>query len=267
MAPDSTSFIGSIPELYDRHLGPVFFDPYAADLAARIDPGALPLLDLASGTGRLTGPLLKRVGAANATVVALDLNPAMQQIAKRRVTDRRARVVTGNAMALPCANGTFAQAVCQFGFMFFGDKVRAAAEVRRVLRPNGVFLFNLWSSIAENPLAEIAVRVVGQFFTSAPPTFYHVPFGYFDHDRIRTDLRGGGFHSIEIATVDLPGQCESAAHIATGLVKGSPIAAEIAERATAPADAITKAVAAELERVFGAGSFQVPMRALVVRAA
>jgi hypothetical protein len=29
-------FAGSIPELYDRYLGPLIFEPYARDLAARL---------------------------------------------------------------------------------------------------------------------------------------------------------------------------------------------------------------------------------------
>ena len=36
MAETNLSFSGSIPQLYDRYLGPVFFEPYAADLARRV---------------------------------------------------------------------------------------------------------------------------------------------------------------------------------------------------------------------------------------
>ena len=51
-------FAGSIPQLYDRHLGPWLFAPYAADLARRLalQPPAR-LLEIACGTGVVTRAL------------------------------------------------------------------------------------------------------------------------------------------------------------------------------------------------------------------
>jgi SAM-dependent methyltransferase len=264
MSADPVSFVGSVPELYDRHMGPVFFTPYAADLAARVDPARLPLFELASGTGRLTAALLDSIGGA--PVTALDLNFGMQRVARSRISNRRARWVTGDALSLPFNDRSFAQAVCQFGVMFFPDKTRAAAEMKRVPTQGGAFLFNVWDSLELNPLARVARDVLGRFFPVDPPTFFQVPFGYFDRDRIRRDLRDGGFASAEIETVDLRGRCESARHIAIGLVQGSPLVGAIQERGTASPAAITDAVADALERQFGSGSFEAPMRALVVRA-
>lgn len=48
-------FAGSIPELYDTHMVPLIFEPYAADLAARLavrPPGQV--LETAAGTGVVT---------------------------------------------------------------------------------------------------------------------------------------------------------------------------------------------------------------------
>src|SRR5258705_14009353 len=51
----SAQFTGSIPAAYDRFLGPMLFEPYAADLAARLTvPPAAAVLELACGTGILT---------------------------------------------------------------------------------------------------------------------------------------------------------------------------------------------------------------------
>jgi SAM-dependent methyltransferase len=263
-ARNASSFVGSIPELYDRHLGPVFFDPSAADLSARVDPAAAPLLDLAAGTGRLTAPLMDRLNGG--MLVALDLNGAMQHVARARVRSPRVRFVRGDAMRLPFGDAVFSQVACQHGIMFFPDKARAASEVRRVLKPGGSFLLNVWTGLDENPLGEIADRVITRFFPSDPPRFYHVPFGYGDPARIRADLQGGGFRSIQIEAVDLCGPCASAAHIAVGLVKGSPIAVSIQERATVSPDTIVDALAQELERRFGTGAFVVPIKILSITA-
>jgi len=32
-----TAFVGAVPELYTRNMGPMFFEPYAADLANRLN--------------------------------------------------------------------------------------------------------------------------------------------------------------------------------------------------------------------------------------
>ena len=37
MTSSDAMFAGSIPAAYDRYLGPMFFEPYAQDLALRIE--------------------------------------------------------------------------------------------------------------------------------------------------------------------------------------------------------------------------------------
>jgi len=36
MPDNHAAFVGAIPENYDRYLGPVIFEPYAADLVMRL---------------------------------------------------------------------------------------------------------------------------------------------------------------------------------------------------------------------------------------
>src|ERR1043165_4405878 len=52
----TSRFVGTIPELYDRHLGPLLFEQYAADLAGRLKlpPSATAVLEIAAGTGIVT---------------------------------------------------------------------------------------------------------------------------------------------------------------------------------------------------------------------
>ena len=75
------------------------------------------------------------------------LDPAVSVGTSRVVTWRQA-----DAMNLPFADSTFDVVVCQFGAMFFPDKAAAFAETRRVLRPGGTFLFNVWDRIEDNEL-------------------------------------------------------------------------------------------------------------------
>ena len=52
-------FRGSIPALYDEHLGPLIFAPYADDLASRLAGlGHDRILETAAGTGLVTRALV-----------------------------------------------------------------------------------------------------------------------------------------------------------------------------------------------------------------
>src|SRR4051812_30471801 len=211
MAIDSAAFVGSVPELYDRHLGPVFMEPYARDLAGRVQvPSGGRLLELACGTGKLTRELVAAL-PATVTIDATDLNDAMLAVARTRVAAQNVRWSTADALSLPFEPGQFDAAVCQFGVMFFPDKAQAARQVRRVLKPGGSYWFNVWGTLDENPISRVSHHAVGALSDGDPPLFYTVPFGYNDRDRIAADLRAGGFTTVDIEVMDKQAEAESAA--------------------------------------------------------
>ena len=123
-----TAFTGSIPEIYHRCLGPLLFEPYAKDLAARLRAVKLPpnprILELACGTGIVTRELLSSLPSAHIT--ATDLNEAMLDIARKQLgpaaADPRLRFQQADACKLPFPDRSFDVIVCQYGMMFFSDK-------------------------------------------------------------------------------------------------------------------------------------------------
>jgi hypothetical protein len=129
-----------------------------------------------------------------------------------------------------------------------------------------VFLFNVWGTLDENPVARLAHDVIGDFFASDPPRFYNVPFGYHDPAQITADLRHANFSNIAVETVDVTGRAPSAAHLAIGLVQGSPVSHAIRERATAPVGVVTDALADAIRRRFGTAEIRVALRAHVFAA-
>ena len=117
-------FAGSIPQVYERYLVPLIFAPYALDLARRVAARApVQVLEIAAGTGVVTRELAT-VLSAGASITATDLNQPMLDHAASIGTARRVEWRQADAMALPFADGSFDAVVCQFGVMFFPDKVR-----------------------------------------------------------------------------------------------------------------------------------------------
>ena len=77
MIATDTAFAESIPQNYDKYLGPLIFEPYGRDLGQRLR--RLPLeriLETAAGTGIVTRELV-RVLPPSVAIVATDLNQAM----------------------------------------------------------------------------------------------------------------------------------------------------------------------------------------------
>jgi ubiquinone/menaquinone biosynthesis C-methylase UbiE len=176
MSASDKLFAGSIPEIYERLLAPLLFEPFANDLAERvlkIGPGDI--LETAAGTGVLTRAIASRL-SPSAHIVATDLNQPMPDKAKALVgRDGRIEWRQADAQALPFAKESFDAVVCQFGMMFLPDKVRGYAEARRVLRPGGWLVFNVWDKISENDFADVVTEALATVFPDDPRGSWRAP--------------------------------------------------------------------------------------------
>jgi SAM-dependent methyltransferase len=259
MISADSNFSSSIAALYDRLLGPMLFRPYAEDLARRVAaarPGAI--LETAAGTGIVTEAILRAVPAG--TVVATDLNQAMLDQAAARIVSPRLSFRQADALALPFPDASFDLVACQFGAMFFPDRVLGFGEARRVLRPGGMFLFSVWDRIEANPATDLTARAVASLFPADPPDFFaRVPFGYHDKAWVEADLRAAGFVRIEAETVTLRSRLGSAREAAEGLCLGTPLRSEIEARGSL--EAATEAAAAALAPLVGPDGLDAPMSA------
>jgi SAM-dependent methyltransferase len=266
MTDPNARFVGTIPASYDRFLGPMLFEPYADDLVRRLafKPGSA-VLELAAGTGILT-KRLRHAMPADARLTATDLNQPMLDLAQANVKLPGIRWEVADAQAIPFPAASFDAVVCQFGVMFFPDKPRACREIRRVLKPGGVFVFNVWGPVDVNPLGRIAKATVSRYFTSDPPTFFDVPFGYSDETTIRTVLRDAAFDRVSIERVEFRAQSPSAHEAAQGIIGGNPTLMAIQERATATPEQVIDAAAKAIAREFGDHPLRVPTVALVIQA-
>lgn len=266
LQPGDDAFSSAIPRLYDEHFVPMLFDPYARDLIERVaarSPSRV--LELAAGTGAVTRQLAARL-PIDVPIVATDLNQPMLDRAAAVGTVRPVEWRRADAMALPFEDGTFDLVVCQFGAMFFPDRPRAYAEARRVLRPGGTFLFNVWDRLADNEISRAVMDELTELFPDNPPTFMdRIPHGYYDHAAIARDLAAGGFASPpDLVRVTLRTRAPSAAIAALALCQGTPMAHEILARDPRGLDPTTQAVAQRLQRRYGTGAIEGKMQAIVV---
>ncbi|MCI0467334.1 MAG: methyltransferase domain-containing protein [Beijerinckiaceae bacterium] len=266
MTASGKLFAGKIPEIYDRLLVPLIFESYARDLALRLaNPGPPEILETAAGTGVLTralAPLLP----PQARITATDLNqPMIDYAASRQPRDTRIIWRQADALALPFEDQKFDAAACQFGVMFFPDKVQGYREAYRVLKPGGHFLFNVWDKIAENEFADTVNAALAELFPQDPPDFLaRMPYGYFDTGRIREELAQAGFATISFEAREEVSRAASPLDAAIAYCQGTPLRAEIEARGPLCLEESTQMAAGTLAQKFGSGPIEGRIRAYVI---
>jgi SAM-dependent methyltransferase len=169
-------------------------------------------------------------------------------------------------MELPFGDGTFDAVVCQFGVMFFPEKSKAFSEARRVLRPGGVFIFNVWDRIKENEFADTIGTAIESLFPRDPPRFLsRTPHGYYDRPTIERDLAHGGFTALpQITTVAARSRANSARLPAIAYCQGTPLRNEIEARDASRLDEATDVAAEAIAQRFGRGSVDGKIQAHIV---
>jgi len=263
MAATDKAFSGTVAALYESHMVPMLFMPYAVEMAARVAAHSPhDVLEIAAGTGAVTAELLARL-PREATITATDLNQAMLDVAAAKISDRRVRMRSCDAQNLPFPDASFDAAVCQFGAMFFPDKLTAYREARRVLRTGGTYFASVWDDLESNPLAAVVQEAVAAAFPDNPPGFFRrTPHGYFDVSAITATLSEAGFANVESEKLTLPCRASSAEHVARAFCQGTPLRPEIEQRAAQRLDEITDRAAQALREAFGKGPVETTMRAI-----
>jgi len=127
-------------ELYDRFVGR-YGEELGQALVARagLQPDGR-ALDVGAGTGKLTGVLSEKVGPEN--VAAVD--PSEPFVAALRERFPGVDVRLGTAEELPFADGSFDAVFAQLVINFLSDPERGAAQMRRVVREEGVVAAAVW---------------------------------------------------------------------------------------------------------------------------
>jgi SAM-dependent methyltransferase len=252
-------FAGAIPALYERSMGPMLFQPYAEDLAARARVLApRRLLEVAAGTGIATRALAAAL--PETAITATDLNQAMLDYAATALKASHVVFRQADGQALPFGDASVDLVACQFGIMFFPDRVQGFREARRLLAPGGRYLFSVWADLGANDFAQTITEELEARFPEDPPRFLmRTPHGHHNIAHLTRDLAVAGFGEVKVESVDKVSRAPSARDAAVGYCQGSPLRAEIEARGDL--EAVTAAVTEALAARFGAGPVEGRLRA------
>ena len=251
---------------YDQFLGPLFFEPYAIEVAKRIDPSPISFaLEIAAGTGRVTRHIRERI-AASARLIASDISEEMLAEAKKKLNHLDIEWQNIDAQQLPFRDNSIDLVVCCFGYMFVPDKPKAFAEAYRVLKPGGVFLFTTWDKLEHNAASHTSRSLAEKYLKGPLPESYNLAVSMSDEVVIRGLLEKTGFSKIFIEKVELFSVCPTGKEAATGMVEGGFVFKEIRKRNPEWIDEIKVELEKELSEKFGAAPMIAPMSAVISQA-
>lgn len=251
---------------YDDFLGPLFFEPYAIEVAKRIDPAPVSIaLEIAAGTGRVTRHIRERI-AASSKLIASDISAEMLAEAKKKLSHLDIDWQNIDAQQLPFGDNSIDLIVCCFGYMFIPDRPKAFNEAYRVLRPGGVLLFTTWDKLEHNAVSYASRSLAEEYLKGPLPESYDLAVSMSDEAVIKPLLEEAGFSKMSIEKVGQFSVCPTAKKAATGLVEGGFMFKEIRQRDPELINEIKIRLEKELAEKFGAAPMIAPISAVICQA-
>jgi SAM-dependent methyltransferase len=236
------------------------FEKYAeAALTLAAPKPAARIVDVACGPGTLSLLAARRV----AHVEAIDFSPDMvKQLEARaqaaRITNVAARV--GDGEALPYPERTFDAAFSMFGLMFFPERDRGFAELRRVLKPGAPAVVSSWQVATRVPALETLLAAMASVLPGVPPPGQPGPLG--DKDEFHRELHAAGFDEVEIHEVSHGMEYASVDALWLALQRAMAPVAMLRQRLDALMwPKLENAVVGALRKRFGAGKVPLEMPA------
>jgi ubiquinone/menaquinone biosynthesis C-methylase UbiE len=247
---------------YDQFFGPLYFEPYAIEVAKRIDPDDISIaLEIAAGTGRVTHHLRERI-PASAKLIVSDIDEKMLTVAKQKLNGLAVDWQHIAAEQLPFPDNRIDLVVCCFGYMFVHDKTKAFTEAYRVLKPGGQFLITTWDTLESNGASFSYRSVTAKYLETPLPPSADLATSMSDEHAITSLLQDAGFAKTSIEKLGLKLVAPTAEDAASGFVDGD---SEIKKGNTNRIGEIKTEVAKEFAEKFGAAPMIAPMSALIAQ--
>ncbi|WP_299243214.1 class I SAM-dependent methyltransferase [uncultured Aquimarina sp.] len=221
----------SIAQAYDDVLVPLLFDPWTTKLIHENEPwSSRYVLDLACGTGAVTKQLLNQV-TCTGKVFALDLNEEMLAINKAKFEelgcDDVIEFIHASAEAIPIENNTLDIVVCQQGFQFFPDKLKAAEEIYRVLNKDGKLIISTWLPVSECEIFGTLCETLETIEEEELSQLIRLPFDYMPKEELKQIFTKAGFNIIEIEKQKMDLYLQGGVEEAIAFIHSTPIGLKI----------------------------------------
>ncbi len=265
---DWTAYGGSAAEIYERHMVPAIFGPWAEDLLALATPQpGERVLDVACGTGVVARLVAQRVGSSG-TVVGFDLNPGMLTVARTLPPPQGAPIEwrEGNVSAIPLPDATFDLVLCQQGLQFFPDRRAALREMRRVLGPTGRMALSVWRPMHHSPGFAALATALGRIIAPEAAAIMQGPFALGSADDLRTLITGAGFRDVVLRPSTKALRFPSPEEFVGRYVAATPLAALVAKASDDAHAALIREVNAALKSSVDHQGLAFPIEAHLVLA-
>ncbi|MGN7204144.1 class I SAM-dependent methyltransferase [Pedobacter sp. SAFR-022] len=251
---------------YDQFFGPLFFEPYALEVAKRIDfIQVSTVLEIAAGTGRVTRHIRERI-PKSAKLIASDISEDMLSVAKEKLGHLDIVWRNIDAQRLPFDVNSIELVICCFGYMFVPDRPKAFAEVYRILKPGGQLLFTTWDELKNNAASYISRTIAQEYVEEPLPKSYNLATSMSDVAAIEALLGDAGFAIPIIEQVGLFSVSPTAKEATMALVERGPLYEDIKKCNPGAISEIKVRVEKELTEKFGAGPMVAPISALISQA-
>ena len=251
-------------DIYNGYMVPAIFERWSAALLESVapQPGER-ILDLACGTGvvaRMASPMVQPEGK----VFGLDFNGA--QIITARAMDSSIDWREGDAGFLPFDDQEFDLVVCQQGFQFFPDRVRAVKEVHRVLKAGGRVGITVWSSIEKSPGYLAIAHALGRTVGPSASGLLDELFAFPDPGEIGRMFADGGFPDAVVATPSIDAIFASAEEFTRAIAVGSIMRRTQTQFSEEALDLMADSVASEMAQYLTENGLAFPMEAHLLTA-
>ena len=266
MSTSAIIFEGTVSQHYEDYLGSFLFEPFAVDLVSKINwTGVHHVLELACGSGRLTGHLAQRM-PMGVTITATDISTDMLSVAKSRVSGERITWNQADMMNIPYEDQHFDLIVCQFALMLVPDQLKAIAEIYRVLKPGGKVIFSTWGDLHYNKLWAIGDDVLMAAIGKSPMHTNPGPFALDNAAIVLSLLQQTGFTVPQYTIVTDMGEIDTARQAAFGFIYGLPIGQFIQKENPELLPVILQTLEEKLRSELGEHPLRAPQKALLFEA-
>jgi ubiquinone/menaquinone biosynthesis C-methylase UbiE len=162
----------------------------------KVSPGQR-ALDVACGTGVLGRHFAGRTGVAD-RVHGVDVNDGMLKVAESKAPGIHWQQSPGES--LPFDDNTFDCVGCQFGLMFFENRILAIQEMIRVLKPGGKLAVAVWDTLDNTPGYLSMTELLQQLFGDAVANELHAPYALGDKNKLEALFNEAGVSRFKILT-------------------------------------------------------------------